>query len=162
MLDLETNCICDSRNFTRLTWLMLLHYLVKVETPKMHANTNSSFNVNYETAVNSPNCIDSFTKCSDEPHSTNKQLHSMCSKCPPPARTHDLRRSCHWSIAASITFCSKSTQVCVKRFCRSQMTQSFVLYTHCCITPRIVQSTGPFGWSVYDTFDAIFFGNIQL
>jgi len=31
---------------------MLLHYLVKVETPKMHANTNSAFNVNnYEIAV---------------------------------------------------------------------------------------------------------------
>ena len=31
---------------------MLLHYyLVKVEKPKMHVNTNSSFNVNYEIAV---------------------------------------------------------------------------------------------------------------
>jgi len=28
----------------------LLHYLVKVETPKMHVNTNSAFNVNYEIA----------------------------------------------------------------------------------------------------------------
>jgi len=32
-------------NFTHLTWLMLLHYLVKVEAPKMHVNTNSVFNV---------------------------------------------------------------------------------------------------------------------
>jgi len=30
---------------------MLLHYVVKVETLKMHVNTNSSFNVNYEIAV---------------------------------------------------------------------------------------------------------------
>jgi len=30
---------------------MLLHYLVKVQTPKMHVNTNSTFNVNYEIAV---------------------------------------------------------------------------------------------------------------
>jgi len=44
-------------------------------------------------------------------------------QCAPPTLTHDLRRSRHWSIAASITFCSKSTQVCVKRFCRSQMSQ---------------------------------------
>ena len=38
-------------NFTHLTWLMLLLYLVKVETPKMHVNINSAFNSNYETAV---------------------------------------------------------------------------------------------------------------
>jgi len=30
---------------------MLLHCLVKAETPKMHVNTNSAFNVNYEIAV---------------------------------------------------------------------------------------------------------------
>jgi len=30
---------------------MLLHYLVKVETPKMHVNTNSAFNVNYKIAA---------------------------------------------------------------------------------------------------------------
>jgi len=30
---------------------MLLHYFVKVETPKMRVNTNSAFNVNYEIAV---------------------------------------------------------------------------------------------------------------
>jgi len=46
----------------------------------------------------------------------------MCSKCPPPARIHDLRRSRHWSIAASIMFYSESTQVCVKRFWRSDVT----------------------------------------
>jgi len=48
----------------------------------------------------------------------------MSSKCPSSPCTHDLRRSCHWSITASITFCSESTHVCVKRFCRSQMPQS--------------------------------------
>jgi len=30
---------------------MLLHYLVKVETPKMHVNTTSAFNANYKIAV---------------------------------------------------------------------------------------------------------------
>jgi len=30
---------------------MLLHYLVKVEKPKMHVNPNSAFNVNYKIAV---------------------------------------------------------------------------------------------------------------
>jgi len=30
---------------------MLLHYLVKVETPKMHVNTTSAFNVNYKIAI---------------------------------------------------------------------------------------------------------------
>jgi len=39
LLDLEKNGTCDSVNFDQLAWLMLLHYLVKVETPKMHVNT---------------------------------------------------------------------------------------------------------------------------
>jgi len=30
---------------------MMLYYLVKVETPKMHANTTSAYNVNYKIAV---------------------------------------------------------------------------------------------------------------
>jgi len=38
-------------NFTHLTLLMLLHYLVKVEKPKMHVNTISAYNVNYKIAV---------------------------------------------------------------------------------------------------------------
>ena len=40
-------------------------------------------------------------------HINEYSFHSMCSKCPPPARTRDLRRSRHWSIAASITSCLK-------------------------------------------------------
>jgi len=36
--------------FYHLTWSVLLHYIVKVETPKMHVNTNSAFNINYEIA----------------------------------------------------------------------------------------------------------------
>jgi len=51
LLDLEKNSTCDGINFTHLASLMLLHYLVKVETPKMHVNTNSAFNVNYKIAV---------------------------------------------------------------------------------------------------------------
>jgi len=39
---------------------------------------------------------------------------------------------------ASITFCSKSNQVCIRRFCRSSMSQIFVLHTHCCITLHIL------------------------
>jgi len=33
-LDLKMNGICDGMNFTHLTELMLLHYLVKVKTLK--------------------------------------------------------------------------------------------------------------------------------
>jgi len=29
---------------------MLLHYLVKLEKPKMHVNTTSAFNVNYKNS----------------------------------------------------------------------------------------------------------------
>jgi len=38
-------------NLAHITRLMLLHYLVKVKTPKMHVNTNSAFNVNYKIAI---------------------------------------------------------------------------------------------------------------
>jgi len=31
----------------------MLHYLVKVETPKMHVNTASAYDVNYKIAVTS-------------------------------------------------------------------------------------------------------------
>ena len=51
LLDLGTNNTCDSLNFNHLTQLVLPHYLVKLETPKMHVNTNSSFNVNYKITV---------------------------------------------------------------------------------------------------------------
>jgi len=48
LLHLEKNSTCDDMNFTHLTWLMLLRYLVQVETQKVHVNTNSAFNVNYK------------------------------------------------------------------------------------------------------------------
>jgi len=35
LLELQTNDTCDIMNFTHITWLVLLHYLVKVKTPKM-------------------------------------------------------------------------------------------------------------------------------
>ena len=39
LLDLEKNGTCEGMNVTQLTRLLLLHYRVKVETPKMHVNT---------------------------------------------------------------------------------------------------------------------------
>ena len=51
LLFLEKNSTCDGMNFTHLTWLMLLHYLVKVETLKMNVNTNSAFNVSYKIGI---------------------------------------------------------------------------------------------------------------
>ena len=41
LLDLEKNCTCDGMNFTHLTWLVLLHYVVKLQPPKMHVNAFS-------------------------------------------------------------------------------------------------------------------------
>jgi len=40
LLDLKINGTCDSMNFTHLTYLMLLCYLVKVKTPKDITNEN--------------------------------------------------------------------------------------------------------------------------
>jgi len=39
LLGLEKNSTCDGMNFTHLTWLLLLHCLIKVETPNVHVNT---------------------------------------------------------------------------------------------------------------------------
>jgi len=66
---------CDGMNFTHRTWLMSLHYLVKVETPKMHANANSAFNVNYNIAAKCTKLQWQFHKMfwTDEPHNTNEQ-----------------------------------------------------------------------------------------
>jgi len=41
-LDLEKNCTCYGMNFTYLTWLVLLHYLLKFETPTMHIGLNAN------------------------------------------------------------------------------------------------------------------------
>jgi len=45
LLDLQKNstCDCDGVDFTHLTWLLLLHYLVKVETPKNACEHKFSF-----------------------------------------------------------------------------------------------------------------------
>ena len=75
-----------------LIQLILLHYLVKVETPKMHVDTTSAFNFNHKIAVT---CI--------KLHWQFHKMKFMCSKCPPLACTHDLRQSRHWSITASFS-----------------------------------------------------------
>jgi len=54
-------------------------------------------------------------------HVNEHSFQSMCSKCPPPACTHDLRWSHHWSIAALMMSWSKSNQVCIKCLRRSLM-----------------------------------------
>jgi len=100
---------------TLLTYLglMLIHHLVKVETPKVHVNTTSAFNVNYKIAViytklqQVVSCKPGFRITvwvtvsmllhSLMNHINEHSFQNMCSKCPPPARTctqcHDLRRS---------------------------------------------------------------------
>ena len=47
LLDSKMNDTCDGMNFTHFTYLLLLHYLVNFETPKMYVNTTSACNVNY-------------------------------------------------------------------------------------------------------------------
>jgi len=55
---------------------------------------------------NAPNYIDNFknVQMNHIIQINNNLACSMCSKCPPPARIHDLRLSRHWSITASMTF----------------------------------------------------------
>jgi len=51
LLDFEMNDTCASMNFTHLTQLMMLHYLVKYEKLKTRVNTTSAYNVDYKIAV---------------------------------------------------------------------------------------------------------------
>jgi len=60
------NGTSEGMNITYLTLLMLLHYVVKVETPEMHVNATSAFNVNNNTDVTRIKFHDSFIKYSDE------------------------------------------------------------------------------------------------
>ena len=66
LFDFKLNSTCDRMNFIHLTLLMSLHYLVKVETVKMHLNASSAFNVSTKQLLNASDHIDSFIKCSDE------------------------------------------------------------------------------------------------
>jgi len=102
----------------------------------MHLNTTSAFNVNYKIAVTCVKLHCHFHKNVLMNYIKEHSFQSMCSKCPPPAHTHNLSRSRHWSIVASIMSEVQSNQVCVKRF-RSTSTSRIFSYTHCCIAPQI-------------------------
>ena len=55
----------------------------------------------------------------------------MCSKCPPPAHTHDLKLSRHWSIAASITFCSKfASSIFAGHRCHTSLFRTRIVALH--------------------------------
>jgi len=141
LLDLEKNCTCACMNFTHLTWLMLLHCLVKVQTTKMHVNTNSAFSMNYEIAIKWTklhwqflmNHIiqmnSSFTACVQSVRHQHAHMISdgrATGQSQPRWRSAKINPSLH------------------QAFCRSQMSQVFLSYTQCCITPQILSSTGPF------------------
>ena len=51
LLDLEMNGTHKNVNLANLALLVLLNYLVKFETLKMHVYTNLAFNVNYKIAI---------------------------------------------------------------------------------------------------------------
>ena len=52
--------------------------------------------------------------------------------------THNLKRSLHWSIAALITFCSKSNQVCIRQFFRA------INVTNLCFVHALLHNTPNF------------------
>ena len=43
LLDFKMNNTCGGMNFNHLAWLLLLHYLVKAETPENACEHNFSF-----------------------------------------------------------------------------------------------------------------------
>jgi len=108
---------------------MLLHYLVKVEKPKMRVNTTSAFNVNYKIAVTCIKLlyIDGFIKRSGESYKwTFMSEHAF------KVSITSMHRWSQMVTPALMTFQSKSKQVCIKHFCRSSMWWIFVSCTLCC------------------------------
>jgi len=95
------------------------------QKPKMHVNRTSGFNVNYIIAVTCIKLLWQFHKmvCMVN-HINEHRYHSVCSKCPPSACTHD-----QMVTPASMMFWSKSELVCIKRFRRSSMSWIFVSYS---------------------------------
>jgi len=148
LLDLEKNCTCDSINLTHIAWLVLLNYLVKFEKPKMHVNMNSSFNVNYKISV-------ICTKLQWQFHKmfwwTAQYKWTIISQ-------HVFKVS-----ATSMHTWSQTVVPLVNRSLDSillkvkpRLHQAFLqvidvinlcFVQHCCRTPQILQSTGPFRWS---------------
>jgi len=162
LLDVKMNGTCDGVYFTCLNYLVLLHYLVKIETPKMQTNRNSYSNINYKTAIKCINLLstDSFIICDKSYKWTSEHAFKVSA-----TRTHTWSQMVMPHTAASIMSSSKSNRICVKRFCRSSMSWIFVLYTHCCTIPQITKykahDHGAFQQS-YDKSGATVFGNIPL
>jgi len=151
--------------WTSFTSSIQLLYLVKVQTPKVHVNTTSAFNVNHKIAITCIKLHWQFHEmfwCIINEHS----FQSMCSKCPPPACTHDLKTVMPLVNRSIKSFLSTSNRVCIKRFCRSSISWIIVSYTNCCITPKgskfkAHDDPGPLWWSC-NTFDAILFRNLSV
>jgi len=106
-------------------YLMLLHYLVKFEKPKMHVTTTSSFNVNYKIAATSIKLHWQFHKW------TFRSEHVL------KMSTTSMHTWSQMVTPALMMFRSKSKQVCIERFRRLSMSWIFVSYPLCCITPQI-------------------------
>jgi len=111
---------------------MLLHYLVKVEKPKVHVNTTLAFNVNYKIAVTCIKLHWQFHRCSDESYKWTFISEHVFEVSTTSMHT--------WSqtVTPALMMCrSESEQVCITRFRRSSMSWIFVLHICCCITPHI-------------------------
>jgi len=158
LLDLEKNVTCDGMNFTHLTWLMLLLYLVKVETPKMHVNINLSLNVNYEMA----------SKCTK----LHWQFHKMFYKWTVISQ-HAFKvsvTSTHtWSQMVALLNNRSINNVLFR--VKPSLHQAFLQVidvTNLCFKHALLHNTPnfiiyrSFLMKLYDTFDAMFFGNISL
>jgi len=114
---------------------MLLHYLVKVETPKKRMNTNSAFNANWITAVK---CIKLYWQFVYSDESYKWTLISEHVFKVSATSTHTWTQTVapllNHNVDNVLFKVKPSLQFCIKRFCRSSMARIFVSYTLCCIT----------------------------
>ena len=113
---------------------MLLHYLVKVEKPKMHVKVTQLqlFMLTAKHPLHASNYIDSFIKCSGEPYKWTFRSEHVFKVSTPSTHT--------WSQMVTpllMMFRSKSKQVCIKHFCTSSISWMFVSYTFWFITLHI-------------------------
>jgi len=131
LLDFEMNDTCEDMNFT-LTYFIMLHYLVKVETPKIHVNTTSASNVNCRIAVT---CIKLHWQFHME-HS-GESYKWTCVQSVHHQHTHMISDS-HATGQSQHQWCPGQSQTkfapSVFEGCRCH---EALFHTHCCIAPLI-------------------------
>ena len=137
MIDFYNYCIVVSRKkYLIHTWQKCSPHINNVLTLPSE-NENITFHTFIMYSLNIICCIKHGVKHKVQLHQVQRKRidsHKVCSKCPPLARTQARACVCHWSIASSISDCSKPRHTCSRRCRSSSMSWTLVSYTRCWMT----------------------------